>query len=272
MSISPRLDVPARRTTSQQHGGSSQLERNPDQQLWRWGGAAGLAGGILLIGSGVAVGALGLPDASDVETLTDFADIESGRIAEHFLYLGALVLFALHVLVLQRLLQTAHRAAALFGAAVAEFGLLIMAASSLLHVSTSPLADLYNDPGTSPEDLRSIEYAWHGAQSVFDTMLATGVLLVPIGIVLLGIAMRSTPAFGSRLAMLAIVLGAVGIIGAAIAVIDPGSMFSAISVLAIVVFHLSTGWRTLKLGSETSSELSIDASIDRDDRQTTAAD
>ena len=69
--------------------------------------------------------------------------------------------------------------------------------------------------------------------------------------------------------MLAIVLGAVGIIGAVIAVVDPGSMFSAVSVLAIVVFHLSTGWRTLKLGSEVSSdassELSIDASIDQDD-------
>ena len=272
MSISPRLDVPARRAASQQHGGSSPPERNPDRQLWRWGGAAGLAGGILLIGSGVVVGALGLPDASDVETLTDFANIESGRIAEHFLYLGALVLFALHVLVLHRLLRTAHQAAALFGAAIAEFGLLIMAASSLLHVSTSPLADLYNDPGTSSEDLRSIEYAWHGAQSVFDTMLTTGVLLVPIGIVLLGVAMRSAPAFGSGLAILAIVLGAVGIIGAVIAVVDPGSMFSAVSVLAIVVFHVSTGWRTLKLGSDANIDASIDASIDRADRQPNPVD
>ena len=34
-------------------------------------------------------------------------------------------------------------------------------------------------------DQGAIEYAWRGAQSVFDTMLTTGVLLVPIGIVLL---------------------------------------------------------------------------------------
>jgi hypothetical protein len=205
-----------------------------------------------MVAVGVVVGALGLPDASDVETLTDFADIESGRIAEHFLYLGALMLFALHVLVLYRLLKTAHPAAALFGTAIAAFGFVIMAASSLLHVATSPLADLYTAPDTPAEDLPSIEYAWHGAQSVFDTMLATGVLLVPIGILLLGVAMRSAPAFGSRLTMLTIALGTVGIIGAAIAIVDPGSMFSAVSVLAIVVFHLSTGWRTLALGNEVS--------------------
>jgi hypothetical protein len=92
-------------------------------------------------------------------------------------------------------------------------------------------------------------------QSVFDTMLTTGVLLVPVGIVLFGVAMRSAPAFGPRLTWLAIVLGIVGFIGAVIAVVVPGSAFSAAAVAAIVVFHVSTGWRTLKLGSETCVEI-----------------
>jgi len=199
---------------------------------------------------------LGLPDASDPETLTDFADIESGRIAEHFLYLGALVLFALHVFVLHRLLRAAHGPAALFGTVVAAFGFVVMAASSMLHVSTSALADLYRAPGTSSEEQQMIEYAWHGAQSVFDTMLATGVLLVPIGIVLLGIAMRQAPAYGSRLAALTIGLGTVGIIGATIEAIDTGSDFSAASVLAIVVFNAVVGWRTLTLGNRSTIDLS----------------
>ncbi len=258
MSITSRVHGSAKRDVSARHETSSS-GRTPTQQLCRWGGVAGLAGVALMVGALVVVGALGLPDASDVETLTDFADIESGRIAEHFLYLGALVMFALHALVLHRLLTPAHPAAALFGTAVAEFGLIIMAASSLLHVSTSPLADLYTASDTPAEDLPSIEAAWHGAQSVFDTMLATGVLLVPIGILLLGVAMRRAPAFGSGLAGLAIGLGILGTIGAAIAVVDPGSAFSAGSVLAMVVFNLAAGWRTLKLGN--------DASIDLTDRE-----
>lgn len=254
MSISTRFQS-STQAAQGHHNERPQPEHTQDLQLVRWGGIAGLAGAALLLSSAAVVGILGLPDASDVETLTDFADIESGRIAEHFLYLGAVMAFALHVFVLHRLLRTAHPVAALFGTVMAGFGFVIMAASSLLHVSTSPLADLYTDPDTPPEDLPAIEYAWNGAQSVFDTMLATGVLLVPIGIVLFGIAMRNAPAFGPRLSMLTMALGAVGIIGAVIAVIEPGSIVVAGSVLAIAVFHLSTGWRTLTLGNEASIDL-----------------
>ena len=228
---------------------------NSLRQLFRWGGRAALGGVALMLGAVAVVVALGLPDASDPETLTDFADIEAGRIVEHFLYLGALVLFALHVLVLHTVLRPAHRPAALFGAALAVLGFVILAASSLLHVATSPLAEMYTTADTNTEDQRAIEYAWHGAQSVFDTMLATGLLLVPIGMLLMGIAVRRASAFGSRLSTLSIGLGAVGIIGAAVEVIDPDLELSALSVLAIVVFHLSSGRRTLALASEPQLDL-----------------
>ncbi len=217
-----------------------------DRQLHRWGAGAGLAGGIALLASFVVVVVLELPDASDVESLTDFADLQSGRIAEHLLYLGALMLFALHVFVLQRVLRPAHQPAALFATVFGAFGLAIMAASSLLHVSTAPLADLRTDPDATADDLRAIDYAWHGAQSVFDTMLTTGALLVPIGIVFFGLAMRRSSDFGPRFAAFAVGLGLVGTVGAVVGVVDPGSLAVAVSVLALVVFHLATGWRTLR--------------------------
>jgi len=223
-------------------------EAAADIQLSRWGGRAAIAGVISMVGAVAVVVGLGLPDASDVETLTDFANIETGRIFEHFFYLGALILFALHVLVLHRLVRASNPAAALFGSAIATFGYLIMAASSMLHVATSPLADLYTLPDTSPEDLRSIEYAWHGAQSVFDTMLITGVLLVTIGILLLGLAMRTSSAFGSPVAWTAIALGGVGAIGAVVEIVDPSLEASAAGVLALVLFHLIVGLKTLSIG------------------------
>ena len=229
-------------------------ETESDRRLLRWGGSAGLAGVVLMVGAVLVVAGLGLPDASDVETLTDFDDIELGRNLEHFFYLGAVMLFALHALVLYHALAKAHRPAALFGVAMAEFGLAMMAASSLLHLSTSPLSDLYDDPGASAAERQAVESAWYAAQSVFDTMLITGVLLVPIGIVLFGVAMRSASAFGSRLAMVTIGLGVLGIVGAAIAVIVPGSAFAAAAVLVIVVFNLVAGLRTLRLGRTTNAE------------------
>jgi hypothetical protein len=201
-----------------------------------------------MIGAVAVVIGLGLPDASDVETLTDFADIETGRILEHFFYLGAVVMFALHALALGRLLARANPAAALFGNALAVFGYLVMAASAVLHVSTAPLAELYASPETPAADLPAIEYAWHGAQSVFDTMLATGLLLAPSGILLLGIAMMRAPEYGSRLGWLGVAMGTLGLAGAAVEVIEPDLEVSALSVLAIVVFHFAAGVRTLRLG------------------------
>ncbi len=245
MAISSQIDVSASRTVSVRSTAPP-----PDRQLLRWGAIAGLAGAVLMIAAAVVVVVLDLPDASDVETLTDFADIESGRIAEHFLYLGALVLFTLHLLVLYRMLRGAHPAASLFGTAVAAIGFVIMAASSVLHVSTAALSDLYTDADTPPGDLPAIEYAWHGAQSIFDTMLATGVLLVPIGLVLLGVAMLGTSAFGRRLASLTLVLGVFGTLGAAIEIVDTSVEASALSVLAIVIFHLAAGWRTFRLADD----------------------
>ena len=225
-------------------------DASDDRRLLRWAGVAGLGGVLLLLASVVVVVSLDLPDASDVETLTDFADIESGRIAEHFLYLGALVLFALHVAALRRVLHSADPPAALFGSVTALIGLVILAASSVLHVSTAALSDLYEDPSRSTEGREAIEYAWAGAQSVFDTMLVTGLLLVPIGLALLGVAMRHAPGFSPRLAMASIGLGALGFLGAAIETIDPSTDLSAVSVLAIVVFHLIVGRRLLRLGAD----------------------
>lgn len=72
-------------------------------------------------------------------------------------------------------------------------------------------------------------------------MLVTGVLLVPIGIVLFGVAMRSASAFGPRLATVTVGLGLLGIVGAAIV---PGSAAAA-AVLVIVLFNLLAGQRTL---------------------------
>lgn len=253
MTIISRRQAPTRGTTRERDPSGSAI--SPNGQLARWGGVAGMAGAGLLVASAVVVGAFGMPDASDVETLTDYNNIQTGRIIEHFLYLGALMLFALHIAVLHRLVQKSHQPATLFGTVFAGFGLVIMAASSLLHLSTSPLAELYNEPGATAEDLQAVEYAWAGAQSVFDTMLVTGVLLVPIGIILFGVALRHAPMFEPWVSRMALGLGAVGVIGATIAVIDPGSMAAAGAVLAIVIFHLLAGWKTFRLADQAEIDL-----------------
>ena len=150
MASSSKTDATMNAATSVEQGGMVRSDESDNRQLSRWGGVAALGGVASLIGSVIVVVSMGLPNADDPETLTDFADIESGRLAEHFFYLGALVLFALHVFVLHRLLKGAHPAAALFGTVLQTFGLVILAASAMLHVSTAPLAALYSAPDTPP--------------------------------------------------------------------------------------------------------------------------
>ncbi len=229
--------------------GSQGDDRPPDARLRAWGGAVGIGGVLMLLGSVIVVVSLGLPDASDVETLRDFDDIRSGRIAEHLFYLGALVSFALQIVVLQRLLDTVDRAASLFGAVVGSFGFAILAASSMLHVSTAALSDRYADPGASASDRAAIEHSWAGAQSVFDTMLVTGLLLVPVGIVLIGVAMWRASWCGPWLARTSIGLGVLGFAGALAEAIDTSNDLSAISVLAMTVFAVTVGWRMLHPGA-----------------------
>ena len=89
-------------------------------------------------------------------------------------------------------------------------------------------------------------------------MLVTGVLLVPIGIVLLGVAMRSAPTFGAR--------SAVDGIGSARWERSAPSSQSSIrdrrsrppSVLAIVMFYLTSSWRTLAIEAGATTEFTHD--------------
>jgi len=67
--------------------------------------------------------------------------------------------------------------------------------------------------------------------------------------------MRGSRLYGRWLPWVAISLGLVGTIGAAIEVVDTDSDVSAVSVLAIVVFHLLVGWRTLRLAPESDIDL-----------------
>jgi magnesium-transporting ATPase (P-type) len=217
-----------------------------ERQLTRWGGFAGFVGGLLLLGAFLVVGAVGLPDTSNLDSLTDFPDIETARIVENALYLGALVMFALHSLALSRMLWSTNPAPALFGAATSVLGLVTLIAGALLHVTTATMSDLYVASDTSASERQTIAYVWQGAQSVFDTLLITGALLVAVGILLFGLAMRSSATFGPVISWVSIGLGSLGIVGAAVGVVDPGSPAVAGSILGLLVFHLCTGWLSLR--------------------------
>ncbi|MEX2543312.1 MAG: DUF4386 family protein, partial [Trueperaceae bacterium] len=163
------------------------------------------------------------------------------------LYLAVIILWVTSFLALYRTLRQSDLAASLFGSVLGIFGLAVLAVSALPHVATAPISDLYHASGTSPEDQAALVLIWQATQGIFDALLAVGLLIVPIGIVLLGMAMLRSPAFGRGLARFSIVLGLVGALTAAFDIVAGTSQIAAIGVLGLIVFHLVVGWRLYRL-------------------------
>jgi hypothetical protein len=88
---------------------------------------------------------------------------------------------------------------------------------------------------------------WQASQGIFDALFGVGLLLVPIGFVALGVAMFRAPAFGRGFGGVSVALGVVGVVAAAVLVVDPLSPSAFLGVLALIVFHVILGWKLYSL-------------------------
>ena len=218
-----------------------------DNRVLRWGGLAGVLGGVfLLLVFGIVGVFVGAAAADPALALTRFPDIRTARTIENSLYLVVLILWVAHSLALYRAVRTSF-APALFGSVLGIVGLTLLAAGALPHVATVPLSDLYHAPGATPGDQATLVLIWRAAQGIFDALLFAGLALLPIGLIALGVAMNGTPAFGKRFGRFTVGIGVVGVVAVAITLIDPRSPIAALGVFALIAFHLVLGWKIYAL-------------------------
>ena len=219
-----------------------------EQSVLRWGGLAGIVGGILLVAVFVIVGVFVGPDPAEPEGLVmRFPDVRAAHIVEEVLYLGVLALWAIHLLALYRALRATSLAPALFGSALGIMGLGVLAAGALPQVARTPISDLYHAPGASPEDQATLVLLWQATQGIFDALLVVGFLFLPIGIIALGVAMLGDPAFGKGFGGVSVVLGVFGVLAASVLLVDPISPIAFVGILTLIVFHLVLGWKVYSL-------------------------
>jgi len=219
-----------------------------EKSILRWGGLAGILGGIIFILVFVIVIAFVGPDPAEPEgSVMRFPDIRAARTVENSLYLVVLILWVAHFLALYRALRGTNLAPALFGSVLAIVGLGVLAAGALPHIATAPISDLYHAPGATPEDQATLVLLWQATQSIFDAMFVVGLLLLPIGLIALGVAMLGAPAFGKGFGGVSVVVGAVGVVAASVLLVDPLSPSAFVGVLALIVFHLVLGWKVYSL-------------------------
>jgi hypothetical protein len=218
-----------------------------EQSVLRWGGLAGIVGGILLVAVFVIVGVFVGPDPAEPEGLVmRFPDVRAAHIVEEVLYLGVLALWAIHFLALYRALRGRSLAPALFGSALGIMGLGVLAAGALPQVARTPISDLYHAPGATPEEQATLVLLWQATQGIFDALLVTGLQLLPIGVIALGVAMLGTPAFNKGFSW-SLVVGVLGVAAGVVLLIDPGSPIAIVSVLSLIAFHIALGWKVYSL-------------------------
>jgi hypothetical protein len=219
-----------------------------EKSILRWGGLAGILGGItFILVFGVLIAFVGPDPVSTGGEITRFPDIRTARTVEDGLYLVVLVLWVAHFLALYRALKGTSLAPALFGSILGIVGLGVFAAGALPHVATVPISDLYHAPGATPEDRATLVLLWRATEGIFDALFGAGLLLVPLGFVSLGVAMLTVPAFGKGIGAVSVVLGVVGVVAASVLLVDPLSASAFVGVLALIVFHLVVGWKLYAL-------------------------
>jgi hypothetical protein len=166
---------------------------------------------------------------------------------ENSLYLVVLILWIAHFLALYRALRRTSLAPALFGSVIGIVGLGVLAAGALPHVATAPISDLYHAPGATPEDQATLVLLWQATEGIFDALFGVGLLVVPIGLITLGVAMLGAPAFGKGSGGISVVLGVIGVVAATVLLVDPLSPIAFVGVLALIVFNLVLGWKVYSL-------------------------
>jgi hypothetical protein len=230
-----------------------------EKSVLRWGGLSGMLGVILLVLVWVVVGVFVPPDPADLAGwVTRFPDIKAARVVENGIYLVALLLEIPLFLALYRALRKRSLAPALFGSVLGIVGLVVMVVGTTPHVAHAPLSDLYHAPGATPADQATLALLWQATKGIFDAMLYVGFFVVPVGLIVLGVARLGDPAFGKGFGGVSVVLGVVGLVAAVLQMVEPSSMIGAGSYFACLIFYLVMGWKVYKLSRATYEQSNIE--------------
>lgn len=228
---------------------SDSIPTSRDARVLKWGGRSGILGSVMFILAMAFVMVFIGPEDPDtlVEWVERFPEIQRLRVVENFLYLAGLLFQIPLYLALFWSLKKDNLAPALFGCVIAVVGLIPMIASSTPHVAHAPLSEIYHSGVVTAEAQDAISVMWQGTWGLFNAPLYIGFTVVPIGIILFGVAMSGSPSYGGVLKWLSIVMGAVGLVGAVLQMIDHASPAGIVSYLCLIVFGFAAGGKLRRL-------------------------
>ncbi|HVP23616.1 MAG TPA: hypothetical protein VMS77_06865 [Conexivisphaerales archaeon] len=213
-----------------------------EKSVLRWGGLAGILGGVLFILTIVIL----VGFVQGVVSIARFPDVRAAVTLGDAIYLVADMMWVVLFLGLYRALRGTSLAPALFGTGLSLVGLVVYAVGALPPVALAPISNLYHAPGASPADQATLALLWQGIQGVFNETDTVGFVTMSVGLIVLGLAMLRTPAFGKVFGGLSVALGAAQALGISLFSVDSAS-FAPFGILAFIIFPIVFGWKLYNL-------------------------
>jgi Domain of unknown function (DUF4386) len=218
-----------------------------ERSFLRLGGLAGISGGILFIVTIVTLVEFGpSTTATTAQLITRYPDVRTGLAVGNFFYFLVSVSLVGLFLGLYRALRGTNPAPALFGTVLYVLGLGVTFVEDSTQVAFDPISNLYNAPGATPAEQATLTLLWQATQGMFNQFDVAATLLLSAGLVILGLAMIKTPAFGKVFGGLSVAIGVAQIF--AVYVVSTNSVaYAPFALLGFVVFPIVFGLKLNKM-------------------------
>jgi hypothetical protein len=214
-----------------------------DRSILRWGGLAGIVGGIVFIFVPVILfGFLPPTPADPIGLVTRFPEIRSTLAAGNFVNFVAGTLWVAFFLGLYRALRRTSAAPALWGTSLGLLGLAVLFVETTTQVAFDPISSIYVNTGVTPQNQFVLVAAWQATQGMFNQFDTSATCLLSVCFSVLGVAMLRAPAFGRVIGGVSMVFGVAALLTVATFGIT-SSLAAVVAVPIFIVFPILLGWK-----------------------------
>lgn len=217
------------------------------EDVLRWGGLAGMLGGVVFLLSAVvlASSSFSTAPADPGALIAKFPEIRTTVAVAEVLYLVAAILWAFLFLSLYRSLRETTPAPAIFGSVIGVLGLAMLFAGALTFVAFDPISSLYNAAGATPATQATLVLLWQATQGIFNETDTVGFVAMSLAFVVLGVGMLRTTGSGKGSGGVSVVLGAVGLAGIALFSVT-STTFAIFGIVVFVILPVLLGWKVFR--------------------------
>ncbi|HZY48003.1 MAG TPA: hypothetical protein VFE96_09430 [Candidatus Bathyarchaeia archaeon] len=226
---------------------------NLEKPVLRWGGLAGILGGIVFLFVPIVLFGFVPPAPSDPSAVVArFPSVSMAiTVGNNLNFISDMLDLALLV-ALYRALRGTNFAPALFGTVMSILGLGVIFTETQTQVAFAPLSDLYHASGSTVAQQQQLGLIWAATQAMFFELDTAAGLLLSLGFIVLAIGMIKAPGFGKTTGVISAVLAALSLIGISlIPVLGETSVVAVLAVPVFIVLPILWGWKTYRLSKAT---------------------